>query len=130
MAGKLSVHGLQIENGRFDGMKPDKFNTWYMYTVYVCNMATNSSCCYDFLNRAQELNPDLTWLDEVKRLYRRMGQMWNNDSSKDLEALGGGFNVTLEVLQDKEKRTKIAEVIRKCGDCMDEVVEIIKKNVK
>lgn len=47
-----------------------------------------------------------------------------------MEALGGGFNVTLEVLKDKEKRSKIAEVIRKCGDCMDEVVNIIKKNVK
>lgn len=69
-------------------------------------------------------------LDEVKGVYRRMGRMWNNDDGKDLEALGGGFNVTLEVLKDKEKRSKIAEVIRKCGDCMDEVVNIIKKNVK
>lgn len=119
-----------IENGRFDGMKPEEFNAWYMYTVYVCNLATNSSCCYDFLNKAQELNPDLTWLDEVKGLYRRMRRMWNNDDGKDLEALGGGFNVTLEVLKNKEKRSKIAEVIRKCGDCMDEVVDIIKKNVK
>lgn len=56
-----------------------------------------------------------------------MGQMWNNDNGKDLEALGGGFNVTLEALQDKEKRTKIADVIRKCGDCMDEVVKIINR---
>ena len=67
---------------------------------------------------------------EVKGLYRQMGQMWNNNNGKDLESLGGGFNITLEVLQDKAKRTKIAEVIRKCGDCMDDVVRIIRQNMK
>lgn len=119
-----------IENGKFDGMTVEEFDTWAYYTNYVCVLATNGSCCYSFFYKAQELNPGFTWLDEVIGLYRRMGQMWNNDNGNDLEALGGGFNVTLEVLQDKEKRTIIAEVIRKCGDCMDEVVRIINENVK
>ena len=119
-----------IERGKFDGMTVDEFDTWAHYTNYVCVLATNGSCCYTFLDRAEELNPDLAWLDEVKALYRRTGQMWNNDGGKDLEALGGGFNVTLDVLQDKERRAKIAEVIRKCGDCMDEVVRIIERNAE
>lgn len=119
-----------IENGKFDGMTAEEFDTWAYYTNYVCVLATNASYCYGFLNKAQELNPDFSWLDEVKELYYRMGQMWNNDNGRDLEALGGGFNVTLEVLQDKEKRAKIAEVLGKCGECMDEVVRIIKENMK
>lgn len=111
-------------------MTVDEFDTWAYYTNYVCVLATNGSCCFGFLDKAQELNPDFTYLDEVKGLYRQMGQMWNNNNGKDLESLGGGFNITLEVLQDKAKRTKIAEVIRKCGDCMDEVVRIIRQNMK
>ncbi|MDR2525197.1 MAG: hypothetical protein LBC83_03225 [Oscillospiraceae bacterium] len=81
------------------------------------------------MTKPQELNPDFAWLDEVKEQYRKMANMWNNDNGNDLEALGGGFNVTLEVLQDKEKRTKIAAVIRKCADCMDEVVRIVREYI-
>lgn len=54
--------------------------------------------------------------------------MWNNNNGTDLETLGGGFNITLELLQDKEKRSKIAEIIRKCGDYMDEAVKIINEH--
>jgi xanthine phosphoribosyltransferase len=55
----------------------------------------------------------------------------NGDGSggiwKDLEDLGGGFNVTQEALHDKEKRTKIAAKIRGAGDCLDEVVRILQE---
>jgi len=118
-----------VESGYFDGMKPDEFDGWAMYTNFVCVLATNGSCCYGFLERAQKLNPDMTFLDDIANLYKRMGQIWNNDNGKDLEALGGGFNITLEVLQNPEKRTKIAARIRECGDIIDEVVSIINKNI-
>jgi hypothetical protein len=114
-----------IENGKFDGIKPEKFDPWSMHTSYVCGLATNGSCCYDFLNRARELNPDMGFLEDVSKLYKRTGEMWNNDNGTDLEALGGGFNVKLEVLQDKEKRTKIAAKIRECGTVIDEMVRIL-----
>ena len=59
-----------------------------------------------------ELNPDLTFLKEVSALYKRCGEMWNHDDGVDLEALGGGFNVTLEALQDKQRRSRIADKLR------------------
>jgi len=119
-----------IENGKFDNFKPAEFDLWAHYTSYICGLATNGSCCYGFLDKAKELNPDLTFIDRIKEIYTRTGQIWNNDNGEDLEALGGGFNVTLEVLQDKEKRTKIAAKIRECADCIDEVVKVIDDGVK
>ncbi|MDF2859257.1 MAG: putative transcriptional regulator [Neobacillus sp.] len=127
--GAFRAWASDIENGKFDGMKTEEFSAWPYYTNYVCVLATNGSCCYGFFDKAQKLNPDYAWLDKVKELYRRTGQMWNNDNGNDLEALGGGFNVTLEVLQDKEKRARIAAVIRKCGDCIEEIVQILKSNL-
>ena len=118
-----------IENGKFDGMKPDEFDVWAYYTNAVCVLATNGSCCHGFLDKARELNPDMAYLKEVSALYRRTAEIWNNDNGKDLEALGGGFNVTLEVLQDKEKRFKIANKIREAAGCMDEVVQILQDNL-
>ena len=68
-----------------------------------------------FSEELWKLNPDLTFLDEVIRLYERTAQIWNNDNGNDLEALGGGFNVTLQNLQDESRRVRIAAKIK--GGC-------------
>ena len=114
-----------IENGKFDDMKPEEFDGWAHYTNYICVLATNSGCSNNFINKALELNPDMIYLSEIKSCYNKTSTIWS-----DLEALGGGFNVTLEVLQDKEKRPKIANKIREAADYMDEVVRILKENLR
>lgn len=119
-----------IENGYFDSMKPEEFDPWPMYTNFVCVLATNGSCAHNLLKRMQAHNPDMTFLDTINELYSHMGQIWEKDNGNDLEALGGGFNVTLEVLQDKARRAKIASRIRECGDITDEVVRIIEESRK
>ena len=116
-----------MERGKFDNVKPEEFDGWDAHVSSICNMATNGSCAHNFFKRAQGLNPDMTFLDEINKLYERTAKIWNNDNGKDLEALGGGFNVTLEALQDKEKSGKIAAKIREAADCMDEVVRIIEE---
>lgn len=118
----------EIAGGRYDGMKPEEFDGWTMYSTYVCNGATNASCCYGFLDKAMELNPDFSFLNEVCKQYRKMADMWNQDT-ESLEALGGGFNVTLEVLQDKAKRGKIADKLREFADCVDEIVRVLNDGI-
>jgi len=114
-----------IENGKFDRMTTEDFDTWCDHTNYVCVLATNGSCCHGFLQKARELNPDMSFLEEVSNLYKKMKYMANGDPDS-LEALDGGFNVSLETLQDKEKRDKIASKIREFADVTDEIVRIIK----
>lgn len=138
----------EIENGRFDGLNPEQFNAWPMYTTYICCLATNSGGCQGFLEKARELNPDFDFLRDVRKQYMYTAYLWNggywNDvfSQEDrgsvadllgkdnLESLGGGFNITLEALQNKERRNKIIATIRKFADCMDEVVKLINANIK
>ncbi|MCL2189299.1 MAG: MerR family transcriptional regulator [Defluviitaleaceae bacterium] len=115
-----------IESGWFSEITPEKFDAWAMHTNFICVLATNGSCCHGFLKKAQELNPDMTQLEEISRLYTRTAQIWNNDNGADLEALGGGFNVTLAALQDETRRTKIAQKIREAAECIDRVLEILK----
>jgi DNA-binding transcriptional MerR regulator len=119
-----------IENGRFDNMKPEEFDNWPMYTIYVCNLATNSSCCHDFLDKAQKLNPNLKLIEEIRALYKKMGLMWNNQNGEDLEAIGGGFNITLEALQDKHRRNKIAAKIREFAEYTDKVIAALSRGLK
>lgn len=123
-----------VEGGRFDGMQPADFDEWPMYKVYVCDVATNGSC-RAFLERALAKNPDMGFLSEVLEQYKRLSYLWTGLRDKsvydgpDLESLGGGFNVTLEVLQDKDKRAAVAAVMRLCADCMDRVMDILAKNI-
>ena len=71
----------------------------------------------------------MVFLDNIRKLYKRTADIWNNDGGNDLEALGGGFNVTLGALQDKGRRGRIAVKIREAADCMDEVVRIVNANL-
>lgn len=118
-----------IESGKLGEMTLETEDYWALYTSYICGMATNGSCCHGFLQRAQELNPDMDFIEEIGKRYKRTAEIWNNDNGEDLEALGGGFNVTLEVLQDENKRAKIAAKIREAAQCVDQVVEILKDHL-
>jgi len=115
-----------IESGWFENETSDNFDSWGMHTNFVCVLATNGSCIHNFLWRAKILNPDMAFLDDINKLYERTAGIWSNDNGEDLEALGAGFNVTLETLQDKEKCRKVAKKIREAADCMDKVVKILR----
>ncbi|MBD5115597.1 MAG: MerR family transcriptional regulator [Ruminococcaceae bacterium] len=119
-----------IESGYYEQIKPEEFDPLSMYTNFVYVLATNGCCCHDFLRRANELNPDMTYLENISLLYKRTADIWHDDGPNDLEALGGGFNITLEALQTPEKRKKIASRIRECGDIIEEVVRILNENIK
>ncbi len=123
----------EIENGRFEGMKPEAFDDWAMYKIYVCNLATNGSC-RRFLERALEKNPDMTFIAEIIQQYKQLAVLWNGSDGQTrhqgecLESLGGGFNVTLEALTHIEKRKAISGKIRECAGCMSRVTEILNEN--
>ncbi|MCL2284936.1 MAG: hypothetical protein FWC32_01060 [Firmicutes bacterium] len=114
-----------IESGWFENITPEEFDGWGMYTNFICVLATNGSCCHNFLKLAQELNPDMAYLEDVSKLYKKTAVMWSNQNGQDLEGLGGGFNVTLEALQDIGKRSKIVAKLRELADVTDEILKRI-----
>jgi len=119
-----------IENGKFDGMKVEEFDTWSYYTNYLCVLATNGTASHEFLRRAMKFNPDMVFLEEVMRLYKKTADIWHNQNGEDLEAIGGGFNITLETLQNKEKRARIAAKIRECGDITDQILQVLNEGLQ
>ena len=118
-----------IESGKLGAAALETEDYWALYTSYICGMATNGSCCHGFLRRAQELNPDMGFLEDISKQYKRTAEIWNKDDGVDLEAIGGGFNVTLEALQDTNRRNRIASKIREAAECVDRVVAILQDNL-
>jgi hypothetical protein len=112
-----------IEGGRFDGMREADFDQWRMYNIYVCCLATNGSC-RQFLERALQKNPELAFLADVIKEYELQGKLWEGPGG--LESLGGGFNVTLPTLQDKERRAAITSKIRECAESAERVLTKVK----
>lgn len=114
----------EIERGEYTADYLSGDNSWWNYCNYVCNFETNAYCCHGFLQKAKELNPDFTFLDKVGELYKSMSTQLSG-SNAGLEQLDGGFNVSLEVLQDPEKRKLIADKLREFAAKTDEIVQII-----
>ena len=115
-----------IDNGFYDGKTPDKVDLWETHTSFVCDFETIAAKCNAFLSKAAELNPDLSFISEIIPMFNKQGAY----AKGGLEDLGGGFNVTLEALKDKERRGKIAARIREFAEVMDKVVQILKHNLK
>jgi hypothetical protein len=76
------------------------------------------------VDKAQKLNPDLTFIEEIRSLYKQMVFLWNKQNGEGLEAIGGGFNITLAALQDKDRRSKIAIKIREFAERTDQVIDV------
>jgi len=112
-----------IENGKYD-VEKDMYTD---YGVYMIALATNSVAAPIFLDQIKRTHPEFAEMAEkIKRQYIKMGSgeggVW-----KELEDIGGGFNVTPDNLRDKEKRANIAAKIRKAAECTDEVMQILQE---
>ena len=115
-----------IEKGRFDGISAEQFDGWRDYSVYICNVSTNfCGVSFHFLNKAVGVIPALSILQEE---YSRMNEQYKQIINK-LQELEGNFNVTLVALQDKERRTAIANEIRKFAPLYETFAKLIKEKL-
>lgn len=117
-----------IDHGRYENEK----DLWANYCVYVCNLATNAGNSGNepyLIKKFAEI--DSRYFDMYNQILNQYVKMSNQDGGvwKSLEDLGGGFNVVLDVMRDKEKRSQIATKIREAADCMDKVVKILQANL-
>ena len=111
-------------------MRPEQFDPWADYTIYVCNMATNAACSWCFLDKALEWNPDLAFLREIRAIYKeRMEALWKDGQGHDLEAVGGGFNIELTTLQDAARRAQIAGILREFAAEAEQIEAIVRANL-
>lgn len=121
-----------VEAGRFDN-EPD---LWANYGVYFANLATNSwannisdAPYASLLYKFAQINPQFADMrDKIAEQFYIIGYgdgkggIW-----KELEELGGGFNLSNETFQDIEKKTQIAKKLREATDCMEAIDQILQK---
>lgn len=116
-----------IENGRYE----NESNLWNNYSNYVCNLASNASNGGGaplIVEKFAEANPQYKEMrDQIEIQFVKLSNQKDEYIWKAIENLGGGFNVTHDVMRDKEKCAKIANKLREAADISDEIVRIIKE---
>ncbi len=108
------------------GKTDEQLGLWELHTTYVCILATNGHC-RAFLERAQQLCPELPFLADVAKEYAEMDDM-GGKVPKELQAVGGYFNITTATLRNKEAKRPIAKVLRRCTAVCDRIVDIYRAN--
>lgn len=108
-------------NGRYDSYTAETFDSWKYWHIYICNLATNARHGTNFLNQAQEQNPDMTFIPELISLLDENTTVWN-----ELEALGGGFNCTIDTLHNQKQAENIANTILKLKKSNEKIIHLIR----
>jgi hypothetical protein len=118
------------ENGRFDN-EPD---LWANYGVYFCVLATNSwannisdAPHASLLSSFARINPQFAEITgKAAELFFNIG---NGDGAggiwKELQDLGGGFNVNNEAFRDEKNKRRIADKLREAARCMEEIERLL-----
>jgi hypothetical protein len=107
-AGAFRQWADDIENGRYE----NETEMWSNYGVYICNLATNASNGGGaplIVEKFAQANPQYKEMrNKIEEQYVKLSNQKDEYIWKALEDLGGGFNVTLKVLRDKQKRCFIS----------------------
>lgn len=125
-----------IEAGRFTD---SDLSIWENYGVYVCNLATSPAIPFYLLKKLSEMDSVYSNYaalhDEIKSLFpsfkpddvtahENKDGLWS-----ELESLGAGMNMELvkTTMQDHDKRSKVAAVLRDYAGRLDKTAELLKQ---
>lgn len=120
-----------FQNGIFDIIPVDDkiwythgdstFSCWNMHGTYLCILGTNG-CSLNFLHKALELNPDMTFIHKLIPFYEKL----NMQGFGTLIDMEGGFGLKPEVIKNKEKMKPISEKITELANICDDILEVFK----
>jgi len=125
-----------IEAGRFADDNLHAMN-WENYGVYVCNLATSGGMPEYIFIKLAEMNPIYSKLaplgDKIQKLLPNEGYMeGRNMLWVQLEELNAGMDMgqVKKTMRDKEKRSKVAALLRDYADRLDKAVELMEGGVR
>jgi len=127
-ASAYRVWADDIENGRFED---ESIALWENYGVYVCNLATSGNLPTYIFRKLAEMDEKYLSFAWIGKKIQELLPFESPDGTGrsqiwiDLENLNAGLNVDRQSLCDKEKRMKIAEILRDYAFRLDKVIELL-----
>lgn len=125
-----------FQNGTFDDVDIDKINVWNIHGVYLMISGTNG-CSRGFLQKALELNPDMSFINTLEPIYAKQGEVFETLAYRDVNGkndyqnggLQGGFKIKADVIKKKEIMKSISDKIRESAQYCDDILEVFQRQL-
>lgn len=106
---------------------------WKIHGTYLCMAGTNGAS-RGFLRKAQELNPDMTFIDIIEPIYAKQGTVFEElaygDGKGGIDYQSGGmesgFNISPEKFKNIEIMHPISEKICESAKYCDDILEVFR----
>lgn len=109
-----------------DGILKDEFYAkdspdmrWQKHNAPLCILATSTGRDISFLQRAQQLCPDLAPAKALIPLYQKIA-----DLTRGILGFQGNFFVTHQQMANRDFRQSIADRLRDLAECCDEILAV------
>ncbi len=102
----------------FSEMQIDANDTWKIHGTFLCIAGTNG-CSRGFLKKALELNPDMEFIHQLLPFYEKQQMLFETMGN-----VGGGFDISPEILRSTKLKLPIANKIREFAICCDEILAV------
>ena len=123
----LSDWAEQLENGSLAKIPPEKLTVWGIHGTYLCMLGSNGGG-YGLFDKVLEFYPEMTWLEDVKKLYDELSEIFQTLAYRD-GGVCGGFDMTLEDARKPEKMQPVCALIRRAAEVTECIAEMIQKNL-
>lgn len=120
-------------DGRFQNIDITGLDSWKLHGAYLCIAGTNGAS-REFLKKAKELNPDMTFIDILIPIYDKQQILFdelaysNGTGGLDYQNGGfeGGFKISPEKFKNIQKMKPISEKIKVFANYCDNILEVFK----
>ncbi len=112
----------QLSDGSLADYDNEWHNVWSVHGTYLCMLGSNDYG-YGILDKAQEYNPDMGWLDAVKPLYAELQEIF-----KILACYDGGIDMKPEDVRNLSEMEPVCKRILDAADITKQIAEMIQKH--
>jgi len=120
-----------FQDGTFDNVPEKEIEPWNVHGTYLCMAGTNG-CAESCMRHALELNPEMTFVNQLLPLYEQHQEVFHelayrgaagkNDYANG--GLCGGFKITPETIKDKARMRPVSEKIMESMTICDEILAV------
>jgi len=115
-------------NETFDNIPKEQVNSWNVHGTYLCMMGTNG-CVINFIKKALEMNPEMTFINELIPLYEKQQAMFH-DLAYEKGGLHDGFDIKPEIIKNKALMKPISDKIIDAANICNDILDVFNKNKK
>lgn len=117
----------QLENGSLAAYDNPWHIVWSVHGTYLCMLGSNGGG-FGLYDKVLQYYPEMTWLEDVKKQYDELSDIFQTLAYKD-GGVCGGFDMTPEDVRDPEKMKPVCTLIRRAAEVTEQIEEMIQKNL-